>query len=1238
MIRRLAWGVLAVVLALIVATAGGFAWLTLTTSGARWAAGIAERYVEGLSLRIADGALASGLDIEALSWQQDGVSVKAKTASFRWAPNCLWRGTVCIDSLGIDGLDVGVVSTGEGDSSGGKPTRLALPIAIQVADLSVSHALIRVDNQETRWTSLKTSASLAGHTVRLKGPRLRGLRVTVPESGGGDGRPATDGVVELPAVLLPVDLAIDDFRLDDGALVIGGQTYPVDRLDITAALRSSRMRIQTLALNTPQGSLNVSGGVTLNGAYPLKAEVRVHVPNLVEGQALDAAASLQGSVTKLALKARLNGPMKAEATGNLQPLRPELPFELTVRSRRLQWPLDGAAEVAGDDVALHVRGNRIGYGITGQAGVEGPQIPRFALDLVGTGDWSRLHVTRLTAKGLQGVVHADGLVEWLPKLRWNAQAKLDGINPGEKWPEAQARVDAQLHSKGSLDDAGLALNAVLRELKGRFRGYDLSAKGRVDKTPGQPWSFQDVQVMAGPNRVTAQGRYGKQWTMAGKADLPKLAVLWPGLSGRLTGSFSVEGDGTQPSIRVRAQAHDLGYENVMAANMRLDARIARLGREDGQVSVIAKGASAGGQALGTVKADLTGRLSRHRLQLSAQGAPYSGRVALFGGFDNHMIWRGRLQSATLGAPVQQWTLAGRPVLQWSPPAQAMVVAPHCWVYRKANLCATEPWRLGAAGRIAVKLTGYELAWFQEWMPPGVVLQGGLDGHATADWKAGELPRVTGKVEARQGQVVLATAGPASEGVGYRPLQLPYDRVALHAKTEGRSVSFTLALESTAMGKGQANLKLNPIDKTYGLSGDVKLEGLELAVASPFFPELRRIAGHVSADGEFGGTLDQPRFDGQVKLADGEMAGRDLPMHIQDLAASVEIHGSQANLDGGFRSGQGKATLKGSADWGGDGWQAQLSLKGERLAVAYQSIVNLKVSPDLMLRVEPQKANLSGRIEVPEGAITLKELPEQAVTVSDDVVIVNNQPEKGAGPQPLPKQWSVQAGVEVELGDKVTLKGYGVRGRLAGSIKVRQVVAGVPEAFGEIRIEDGRYEAYGEKLTIRAGRLIFAGPLTEPDLYVEAVRTVKTVTAGLRIQGSPENPDVSLFSDPAMSQQEILSYLILGHGPGEGGSLGQNALVTQAAVSLGILGGKGYASAVAKELGIQKFEVATSGEGSDTQFVVSGYLSPNLYLSYGVGLFTPVNTFTVHYDLTGSIYLEAVSSLESALDIYYSFKY
>jgi translocation and assembly module TamB len=43
------------------------------------------------------------------------------------------------------------------------------------------------------------------------------------------------------------------------------------------------------------------------------------------------------------------------------------------------------------------------------------------------------------------------------------------------------------------------------------------------------------------------------------------------------------------------------------------------------------------------------------------------------------------------------------------------------------------------------------------------------------------------------------------------------------------------------------------------------------------------------------------------------------------------------------------------------------------------------------------------------------------------------------------------------------------------------------------------------------------------------------------------------------------------------------------------------------------------------------------VQYGVGINTPVNTLTFRYRLTQRIFIEALSGLENALDILYSFE-
>ena len=147
-----------------------------------------------------------------------------------------------------------------------------------------------------------------------------------------------------------------------------------------------------------------------------------------------------------------------------------------------------------------------------------------------------------------------------------------------------------------------------------------------------------------------------------------------------------------------------------------------------------------------------------------------------------------------------------------------------------------------------------------------------------------------------------------------------------------------------------------------------------------------------------------------------------------------------------------------------------------------------------------------------------------------------------------------------------------------------------------------------------------------------MRRVDDVVAGLRLTGRAEAPQTEVFSEPGMAQEQALAYLILGRPLGADG--GDNNLVGQAALALGMAGGAPLARNIADTLGIDDFQLETEGSGISTQVVAAGYITDKLSLRYGVGVFDQANQLAVRYDLTRRLYLEAISGFASSLDFFY----
>jgi translocation and assembly module TamB len=52
--------------------------------------------------------------------------------------------------------------------------------------------------------------------------------------------------------------------------------------------------------------------------------------------------------------------------------------------------------------------------------------------------------------------------------------------------------------------------------------------------------------------------------------------------------------------------------------------------------------------------------------------------------------------------------------------------------------------------------------------------------------------------------------------------------------------------------------------------------------------------------------------------------------------------------------------------------------------------------------------------------------------------------------------------------------------------------------------------------------------------------------------------------------------------------------------------------------------------------LSGTIAPGLKLRYGVGVFDSVSEVAIRYELLPKLYLEAISGVSNAIDLYYEF--
>jgi translocation and assembly module TamB len=173
-------------------------------------------------------------------------------------------------------------------------------------------------------------------------------------------------------------------------------------------------------------------------------------------------------------------------------------------------------------------------------------------------------------------------------------------------------------------------------------------------------------------------------------------------------------------------------------------------------------------------------------------------------------------------------------------------------------------------------------------------------------------------------------------------------------------------------------------------------------------------------------------------------------------------------------------------------------------------------------------------------------------------------------------------------------------------------------------------------------VIFAGPIDNPQLNIEAVRRIDSdnVVVGVRIQGSASAPVSTLFSEPPMNESNILAYLVLGRPLTASSGGDNNQLLANAATSLGLAGGGFLAqSLIGKKLGldvgVETINPGNTGNTQSSAFMIGKYLSPRLYIGYGVGILQRFNVFRIRYTLFKHLIIQAeTGGIQTGADLFY----
>ncbi|UTZ32000.1 translocation/assembly module TamB [Vibrio campbellii] len=1245
-----------------------------------------EKALPQLKVEQIQGSLFPRFALSNVSFVDESLHVDAKVESLTLAMNfrCFFDPKVCVDELALQGVNFQMpeLPPASDEPEEEKPPlrSISTPVPIFVNKVSFNDINLNILGNKIDWQDFSTALSIQGDRLVIAPTALKAINVALaPSDEATEEKPSQaadseskakseqakatpkatesqpkevktpaaeeakptaetkpEGIV-LPEVWIP--LTVEAKRLDIHDFKLAGDTpVIVHHLGLEATAGGAKVDVKTLELDMPEVEGQLSTQVTLSADYPIQAQIDALVKQVdVNGQKLSLSAS--GSVGDLSLQATLSDLVKATIEGQIQPLKPGLPFDIKLKDVAAQWPLTGKSDYQVSVPSLVAKGSLEGYTVALDTKASGKDIPAVDVALNGKGTLEQIDLDSIVVKTLGGELAGKVMANWAAPINWQADLNLKNIQPGLQWPEAEGDISGSLSTSGSLtDQGGWQVSLPKLDIDGILRGYPLNIEGQL-KASDKTGKGEDIQLNTqglafshGPNSLRAKGKIDKQILMDVEVNFPDFAKSVPDLGGNMNGNIALRGNLKQPDINLDLALNQVNWQQqAKAETITLKGDVTPLPAPKADVSLIAKNITYDDIKIDSADLEVTGDEKLHQLTLDVVSDVVSSSLEIEGTFKQkpEMIWDGALRRLTLSTPQGPWALQKSTAVKVNIDKQIANVHAHCWLQANSKVCLTEDISVGKSGEAKLAITNFDFDQIKQFLPAETKLQGSVNANADAKWAPDMKPEVTVNVEMPKGQVEQALE---------QPIKVGWDSVSLKAKLAQDKLNAEWLFDVTDNGDFSGIVSLNNVSsESPTIDGKVSLSTFHLDFLAPLLGEYSLFKANMNTDLALSGDVMHPKVNGQLLIDKLKVQGDITPIDINSGRMALEFKGHQAELNANILTPDGKLSVDGAADWQDlYNWNSSAHVFAEELKVDLSPMGKAIVKPDMTIRIQPNMAKIDGKIDLPWGRVLIDELPPTAVKVSSDTVILSANVRPLNNTAKLP--FKVVTDVDIDIGDDFELSAFGFNGNLQGKLNVTQKDKG-PFIVGEVNIIDGSYRSFGQDLVIEEGKIMMNGPADQPYLSIKAIRnpdnTQDDVTAGVRVTGPASDPTLEIFSTPAMPQANALSYLL--RGQDIDAESGGNAMTTTL-IGLSLAKSGKVVGEIGEAFGIQDLQLDTAGSGDDSQVTVSGYILPGLQVKYGVGIFNSLGEFTVRYRLMKDLYLEAVSGVDSAVDLLYQFEF
>lgn len=495
---------------------------------------------------------------------------------------------------------------------------------------------------------------------------------------------------------------------------------------------------------------------------------------------------------------------------------------------------------------------------------------------------------------------------------------------------------------------------------------------------------------------------------------------------------------------------------------------------------------------------------------------------------------------------------------------------------------------------------------------------------------------SGKIELRNGSWSIPQVKKSSKvAVTGKLEELKISKLLLNvdANNEQLSSHFAMDYNHSDTIAGDITSRL-PINENSGLSANLKINANNFEWLKIWQSRLDDVNANLNFSMGVSGSWSKPKLKGNGVLQVNKLVMEEIGLDIENSYLDLNTEDDKILLQGLLQNQKGQLAVDGQAQLL-PRLKAEVKLTGTDVQVVNNASAKVIVSPDLTARYADKLFELTGDVNFNEAHLQMTKIPEQAVTVSDDTKVIGREVEVD-DESPL----KYRIAINLNAGERVSFKGMGIESGIRGKLSALASSQQPLKLTGQLELHQGKFEAYKQILTIEQGQLLFLGNPENPGIQFRATRTIDDMSVGVVADGTLLNPRLTLYSNPAMAEENILALLLTGRSLE---SLNQNEgnALANAALSLGVEGANQIAQKIGDVLGIKSLKVSSKTSADKSRVDIGAQVNERLSVGYGTSIDSDNEMqagWIIEYRLSESLFFEATSGEEVSASISYKKKF